>query len=77
MFRRHTCAILREIKVPDEICLRYDMGAEDSNSVTSTDWTYDSQPVAYRMWGGGVLNSPPPKFRSFAKAKPNSQFRGI
>jgi hypothetical protein len=30
MFRRRTCAILWELKVPDEICLRYVMGAEDS-----------------------------------------------
>jgi hypothetical protein len=27
--------------------------------------------------GGGVQTPPPPKFRSFAKAEPNSQFRGI
>jgi hypothetical protein len=25
MFRHRTCAILRELKVPDEICLRYVM----------------------------------------------------
>jgi hypothetical protein len=34
--------------------------------------------VAYqrgRVWG--VQTPPPPKFRSFAKAEPNSQFRGI
>ena len=29
--------------------------------------------VAYR---GGGLNTPPPKFRSFDKVQPNSQFRG-
>jgi hypothetical protein len=28
MFRRRSCAIFRELKVPDEICLRYVMGAE-------------------------------------------------
>jgi hypothetical protein len=28
MFRRCTYAILRELKVPDEICLRYVMGAK-------------------------------------------------
>jgi hypothetical protein len=32
MFRRCTCAILRELKVSDEICLRYVIGAEDSES---------------------------------------------
>jgi hypothetical protein len=32
MFRRRTCAILSELNVPDEICLRYVMGAEDSES---------------------------------------------
>jgi hypothetical protein len=32
MFRRHTCAILRELKVPDEMCFRYVMDAEDSES---------------------------------------------
>jgi hypothetical protein len=32
MFQRYTCAILREFKVPDEICLQYIMGAEDSES---------------------------------------------
>jgi hypothetical protein len=32
MFRPRTCANLREFKVPDEICLRYVMGAEDSES---------------------------------------------
>jgi hypothetical protein len=26
------------------------------------------------VWGGG--STPPPKFRSFVKAQPNSQFRG-
>jgi hypothetical protein len=26
---------------------------------------------------GGVVNPPPPKFRSFDKAEPNSKFRGI
>jgi hypothetical protein len=30
MFRRRTCTILREPKVSDEICLRYVMGAKDS-----------------------------------------------
>jgi hypothetical protein len=29
-----------------------------------------------RSEGGGVFK-PPPKFRSFDKAEPNSQFRGI
>jgi hypothetical protein len=32
-------------------------------------------PVAYR--GGVISTSHPPKFRSFAKAEPNSQFREI
>jgi hypothetical protein len=32
MFRLRACAILRELKVPDEICLRYVMGAEESES---------------------------------------------
>jgi hypothetical protein len=32
MFRRRTWVILSELKVPDEICLRYVMGAEDSDS---------------------------------------------
>jgi hypothetical protein len=32
MFRRRSCAILRELTVPDEICLLYVMGAEDSES---------------------------------------------
>jgi hypothetical protein len=32
MFRHRTCAILRELKVPDETCLRQVMGAKDSES---------------------------------------------
>ena len=34
------------------------------------------QPVAYRRGGFGVFKPPPPKFRRFDKAEPNSQFRG-
>jgi hypothetical protein len=38
---------------------------------------YFSQPVAYQggIWGA-QLPPPPPKFPSFDKAEPNSQFRG-
>jgi hypothetical protein len=32
--------------------------------------------VAYRGGGLGWFNPPSPKFRSFDKAEPNSQFRG-
>jgi hypothetical protein len=32
MFRRRTCAILRELKVSDVICLRYVMGVENSEN---------------------------------------------
>jgi hypothetical protein len=32
MFRRRTCAIIRELTVPDEMCLRYVMGTEGSES---------------------------------------------
>jgi hypothetical protein len=32
MFRRRTCVIFRELKVPDKICLRYVMGAETCRS---------------------------------------------
>jgi hypothetical protein len=34
------------------------------------------QPVAYREKGSLGVQHPPPKFRSFDKAEPNSQFRG-
>jgi hypothetical protein len=33
--------------------------------------------ATYREGGGGGMFNPPSKFRSFAKAEPNSQFRGI
>jgi hypothetical protein len=36
--------------------------------------TYRATPVAYR--GGFADSNPPPKFRSFDKSEPDSQFRG-
>jgi hypothetical protein len=32
MFRRRTCAIIREFKVLNDICLRHVMGVEESES---------------------------------------------
>jgi hypothetical protein len=45
-------------------------------SVRDGKWLISrNTPVAY--WGGGVgVSKPPPKFQSFDKAQPNSQFRG-
>jgi hypothetical protein len=33
MFRRRTYAVLRELKVPDKICLRYVMGEDGACTV--------------------------------------------
>jgi hypothetical protein len=38
MLRRRTCAILRELKVPDEICLRYVTGAKIEIKYTSREY---------------------------------------
>jgi hypothetical protein len=39
------------------------------------EWSYTSSPVAYRGGFGG-FKPPPPKFQSFDKSEPNSQFLG-
>jgi hypothetical protein len=45
--------------------------------VMSTSVHTGLNPVAYRGGLAGSTPPPPLKFRSFAKAEPNSQFRGI
>jgi hypothetical protein len=42
----------------------------------SVGWYLKESTEQGRTEGGGV-QTPAPKFRSFAKAEPNSQFRGI
>jgi hypothetical protein len=39
-------------------------------------WPLWHSGVPRGVWGGGVVKTPPPKFWSFNKAEPNSQFHG-